>query len=338
MSRVLLLTPSTFGYETRITEAVKHSGHDVRWHDERVGNSLLLKVLTRLRLIRYVPGIVSAHVQRILKAADDLKAEVVFIVNPETLKGPDYQLIRKALPEARIVIYKWDSIRQKPLDEETFQWVDDIYSFDPEDCQQDSRLMHWPLFHCHQTDIINQDASGRDYKYDFAFVGSAHLRRIKLLATFEKTLKAEQRPYFFLLVSPSPIHHVLFLFARRWFGYSGTLTLQQLAYPDYLTVIEQSRCILDVEFQRQSGLTMRTVEVIFSGTPLMTTNPSLKGYEFYDRERMFFMDEHKIDVPRQTPTEQQIDLTLFEKHSITNWASVIIDGAKGLTWNGSQWT
>lgn len=335
MSRVLILSPSTFGYERRITAAVGEVGHDVLWHDERIGNSITVKVLTRLRLVRFVPGFMAFHVNKIISAAKSIDAETILIVNPETLRTIDYRKVREAFPNSRIVIYKWDSLKQKPLDEETYKWVDAIYSFDPDDCKKDHRLKHWPLFHCHKA---RQEPNEQPtYQYDFAFVGSAHLRRIKLLAKAERQLNAAQRPYFFKLVSPSPFHHLIFVIARKWFGYTSDLSLKALDYSDYLNVISQSRCILDVEFQRQSGLTMRTIEVVFSGTPLATTNTELKHYEFYDANRMFFLDEDKLMMPSLENADQLVDEELYNKYSITNWVNLVLEGKTKLTWEDGQW-
>ncbi len=336
MKKVLLITPSTFGYEKRITRAIDSLGHQVEWVDERLGNGLVMKILIRLGVVRLLPFIIDAHVKKIISAAQALEADSVFVVNPETLRGKQFAAIREALPDTDLFIYKWDSVHQKPIDDVTFEVADRVYSFDPVDCRNDTRLEHWPLFHDHAAEQ-SPHVSAEDAKYDFAFVGSAHRRRLALLPKLAKKFKEEGRSYYFHLVSPSTVHHIAFVVLRKVYGYEDTLSLTKLDYDKYLEVISQTRCMCDVEFAKQSGLTMRTIEVVFSGTPLWTTNESLKEYEFYSNDRMFLMKEGALEIP-ELPIQSSVTYQkLSEKYSIGNWASIILNGERGLVWTGKSW-
>jgi spore maturation protein CgeB len=55
--------------------------------------------------------------------------------------------------------------------------------------------------------------------------------------------------------------------------------------------------VLDIEHPNQSGLTMRTFEVIASGKKLITTNKKIVEHDFFDPARICVIDRNNPDVP-----------------------------------------
>lgn len=320
--RILLLTPSTFGYETRLREAFERLGHDVEWIDERVGNSVVSKVLTRLGLLRAIPKIVGKHLDRIIERATSIDAERIIIINPETLRGNDFARINASAPNAAIVIYRWDSLAQKPIDEEAFTAASAVYSFDPEDCDNDARLRHLPLFHSHTEKPEARAGGPKDY--DVSFVGTAQLRRIQVLGRLSQALERADRPYLFYLKTQSLVHHAIFWIAAKIYGYHGILTQQAMPYAELLQVIDQSAAVVDIEFHRQSGLTMRTFEVVFSGMPLLTTNSIIKRYEFFADAPIHVLQGPDVALPEFTTQDENGIGRFFEKYSIDRWADTLV--------------
>ena len=321
--RILLLTPSTFGYETRLREAFERLGHDVEWIDERVGNDVVSKVLTRLGLLRAIPTIIGKHLDRIIGRAKSIDAERVIIVNPETLRGKDFAQIKAGVPNAPLVIYRWDSLAQKPIDDEAFAAANAVYSFDPEDCDNDARLRHLPLFHGHAEKPEARADCPKDY--DVSFVGTAQLRRIQMLGRLCRQLKSSERPYLFYLKTQSPIHYAIFWVAAKIFGYNGVLSKNAMPYDRLLQVIDQSAAVVDIEFHRQSGLTMRTFEVVFSGMPLLTTNANIRRYEFFADAPIFVFDESSSDLPDFSSLKGSGIEPYFDKYSIDHWAKTLAE-------------
>lgn len=320
--RVLLLSPSTFGYEARIREAFERVGHDVVWMDERVGNDVMSKTITRLGLLRAIPGAVRGRVYKIIARAQSFKADALIVINPETMRGGDFATIREALPNVQIVVYRWDSLAQKPIDDQTFAAANAVYSFDPVDCESDIRLRHLPLFHSHNEppkprSIVNKT-------FDFCFVGTAQPRRIRTLGRLCAMLEAEGRPYLFFLKTQSPLHHLYFRVYAYLHGYCGILSRQSMPYEQVLAVIEDSAVTLDIEFGRQSGLTMRTLEVAFSGVPLLTTNRSVERYDFFSERPILIFDEEGGGLPDTTGLGERSGTAYFKKYHIETWARTIM--------------
>lgn len=325
--RLLLVTPSTFGYENRLREAFERIGHEVDWIDERIGNDFATKAITRLGILRLVPGVIRRHVDRIISSARTNAVETIVFVNPETLRGPDFARIRASLPRAKLIIYRWDSLVQKPIDEEIFSAANAIYSFDPMDCECDRRLRHLPLFHSHKATPRGDSAKGQ--KYELSFVGTAQIRRLQVLGRLCHALEREGRSYRFFLKTQSPLHHIFFWLAAKRYGYRGQLSQVGMPYEELLQVIEQSAAVVDIEFQRQSGLTMRTFEVVFSGMPLVTTNPRINLYDFSEAAPIAVFDQDDRSLPSWDKKTDKSLQPFFKKYSIDNWARTLVKMEEG---------
>ncbi|MEO0359186.1 MAG: hypothetical protein AAF386_13025, partial [Pseudomonadota bacterium] len=297
--RVLLITPSTFGYENRIEAALRDAGHVVDRIDERFGNDFVSKVAIRLGLARYVPGRLMAHVHKIINQAQALQADTILLLDPETLQGPELEQIMAAVPQAELIIYTWDCAARKPISRQMLDLAAAAYSFDPVDCVQTRDLRHLPLFHTHDTFPDQTDA---DLIYDFSFIGTARVNRLLMLRRLEKILLRQGQPYFFYLYTQSLYHQLVYRILGWIVGFQSPISRSAVPYSDYLKTIAQTRCVVDIEFADQSGLTMRTFEVVFAGKGILTTNPTLEGYDFYDPARM------KIMVPGQTDLPASQDL------------------------------
>ena len=74
-------------------------------------------------------------------------------------------------------------------------------------------------------------------------------------------------------------------------GEGWLLTHEWLDYTDYLALVLQSRCLLDLYQAIQTGFSLRVMEHIFFGRKLITNNPALRQAEFYHPNNIFILGE-----------------------------------------------
>jgi len=67
------------------------------------------------------------------------------------------------------------------------------------------------------------------------------------------------------------------------------MTREWLCYPDYLQLVAQSRCLLDLYQRIQTGFSLRVMEHIFFGKKLITNNPTIKQAKFYHPNNVFLL-------------------------------------------------
>ena len=330
MANVLLISPRLFGYETRIQDAMIQLGHTVHWQDERLGNGFWDKTLTRFGLMHLFKSRIAGFVSELKGVIDQRDIDTVVIVCPETLRGVELAALKAHKPSLKIVAYAWDTQTQKPIDDKTHQVVDVAYSFDLEDCEKDSRLVHMPLFH--SVDVPAPKEVTSDKTYDFSFIGSGRMRRIVVLAELEKAVeRAGKNAYFYIYAQSYP--HYLFFRLLQWkTGYKGQISREKVGYTTYLDVAQNSACVVDIEFAAQSGLTMRTIETVFARRPLLTTNAIAERYDFAAHGGIAILNEGNISVEDMDLATPDWPDTMFEAYHLRNWSKNLVECVKDISY------
>ena len=60
-----------------------------------------------------------------------------------------------------------------------------------------------------------------------------------------------------------------------------------------------SKAVIDTPLPLQSGLTMRTLEVLSSKTKLITTNDFIENYNFYNKNNIYIIKKESSIVPEE---------------------------------------
>jgi hypothetical protein len=323
-SRILLIIPNFHGYEDKLSAALEDMGHQCLRVDERPGNGFWLKALARLRLLQRVKPLIDAHVERIVENAQSFDPEIVLVVNAETLKAREIKRLRRAFPQARFLLYMWDSSAKKDVGVALIQCFDRAYSFDPVDSRNIPGLVHLPLFHSHKQMELPTTAGGSDHDYDFSFVGTARLRRLRELSRIAAGLRQSGRPYLFYLYAASAAQYAMFRVAARMVGYRDTLTRVSMPYEQYANVTMRSRCIVDIEQSDQNGLTIRTIEAVFSGRPLVTSNCNIGQYDFAGDLAVSTIEPGPEGLMVPNYRDVSSFEGYFEKYGIRSWLGAIL--------------
>jgi hypothetical protein len=100
---------------------------------------------------------------------------------------------------------------------------------------------------------------------------------------------------------------------------------------DIANIFATSRCILDSAQAGQSGLTMRTFEVLGAKKKLITSNPTIEEYDFYNPTNIYIYKQgQSIDFSNDffTKPYEEIPTDIYEKYSITAWAKALLSASK----------
>ena len=94
--------------------------------------------------------------------------------------------------------------------------------------------------------------------------------------------------------------------------------------------MNQSKAVLDIQFSSQIGLTMRSIECIGMGVKLITTNTSIRKYDFYNENNILIIDRENpiIDWDFLDKQYEEIEEKIYEKYSLKNWIDVILTDKK----------
>lgn len=94
------------------------------------------------------------------------------------------------------------------------------------------------------------------------------------------------------------------------------------------SIVENSKIILDIQDPKQSGLTMRTIEMIGMKKKLVTTNRDIQNYNFYCPENICIIDRDSPEIPDEFVCAKyhDFDSDIYEEYSIDNWLRRIFNG------------
>ena len=172
-------------------------------------------------------------------------------------------LIRMNFPISKIIFYFWNPIENATTVDLIKPFVDKLVTFDKLDS------INYEIIHLDQF-FWKIQIPKKNISNDFIFVGQAK-NRLKSLENLYTSIKNENLKSYF---------HVI---RNNRFQKSNVinLTSKYLNYSDYLNMLIQAKCIIDVNQTGQEGLTLRPMESIFFGKKLVSNNNSLLRYDFY---------------------------------------------------------
>jgi hypothetical protein len=318
--KILLFAPKWLGYEKEIYTKLENLGASVMYFDERPGNTFLTKALIRLNK-RIIANRTYNYYKNILKLTNLVQYDYILIVNIEAMTSSVLMELRKQQPMAKFILYMWDSILNKKNTVELLKYFDRTFSFEKKDCLKINLLQFLPLFY---SDNYKQNGTQltKKTKYDFCFIGTIHSDRYTILKKLQQK-QLKDAAWFLYMFFPSPL-----LFLRKKIIDSKFRSakikefhftpINQIRTRDY---IFESKIIVDIQHPNQEGLTMRTIEAIGAQKKLITTNPNIVNYDFYDSNNIFILDRENPEISDEFISSQYVSLPIhiYNKYSIDSW-------------------
>lgn len=318
--KILFFAPAFFNYENVITDKMREMGAIVDIYNVRAITSAWDRALLKIS-----PKIFSRKSQKyyedIIKKNRNKDYDYILIVKCDMTPVKILQQLRREYPNAKLCLYLWDSVNNIPGITEKFKYFDILHSFDLNDCDKYTELKFRPLFFADQfrKELKNDDV----YKYDISFLGTIHSDRYSVIKKVQNIAKALNLScYWFLYLQSRFIYFFYALTKREFWGTSPTIfSFHKMSAVDIARTVEQSKIILDIQHPKQTGLTMRTIEMIGMNKKLITTNTSIAKYDFFDKRNIAIIDRKKVNIPREflnssyTPLQSNV----YERYSLKNW-------------------
>jgi len=319
----LLISPRTFGYESAITEAIKASGGQAYFIDERPGNDFLTKGIIRLNSNLLRNRIERYYREQFGILDPALAFTRIVVISPEALNIEIVKKMRHKFPKSELVLYMWDSIRNKTgtNNETLLPYFDRVLSFDQSDCAYYKEMKFRPLFFCKEYATL--PSIDEESEYDISFIGTVHSDRMAVCERVNAlAVRQGLRTFFHLYLSNRKIFWIMKATnpGMRHRKISD-LSFNSLGPDKVREIVRKSRCVLDIQHPGQLGLTMRTIEVLGARRKLLTTNPAIKTYDFYAKNNIHIIDRDSIEFARDfvTGSYLPLDASTYAKYSIDGW-------------------
>lgn len=317
--KVLFIAPRYFGYENDIISAIEEKGAQVYFVQENIdATELRFKILNklpyklRIRLIQnhFIKKFKEFHENKII-------FDYIFCVRIDSFDVVILSQLKKLYPNAHYICYFWDSIKNLRNPKVITDFFDKIFTFD----KNDSKQQGWsfcPLFYNNKykqcLDYANQDI-------DVLFVASLLPERA-VFYTKLKTIcdKHKLRLYAYFTVNP----YLLIANMQKYFNIPlSIIHFKGLSQIELVNLFSMSKVIMDCSSLSQSGLTMRTIECVGAKKKLITTNPAIKEYDFYNEDNILFIDDNSIDKNvvdfLSNGIYKELENDIYRYYSIDKW-------------------
>jgi hypothetical protein len=314
--KILFLCPLFFNYHKKLMRAMESMGAQVDYYDERPSNTFLSKALLRINR-NFVTVQVKRHYEEITSKIKDKKYDYVFICQAEATPKSFLRDVRKMNPGAKLVLMLWDSVANKVNTLEKLDLFDEVFSFDKKDCDQFG-LTFRPLFFDKEYEELAQEES--ELIYDLFFVGTVHSDRYLILNEVRQQFEKNNLNVFYFLYIPSKIMYYQRKLLTSELQGSQITDFSFVGLPsEQLTAkLKQSKAVVDIQHPKQTGLTMRTIEMLGANKKIITTNTDIQHYDFYHPNNICIVDRNSVVVPTEFMTTPyvHVDDQVKERYSI----------------------
>lgn len=327
--KLLLIMPKFFNYPRLITEELNRMGYEVDFFDDRPSTNTWVKAAIRINK-KLIQTYIKKYFDEVMKTVSSKKYDVVFLISGQSLPFSEDMIahIKESQPQAKFVLYQWDSQTNFPYIKRVQHFFDKCYSFDRKDTEETPTLKFLPLFYSRVYEELGAK-NKKDFKNDFCFIGTAHPKKYKFIKMMSEQLKAVYPKQFIYFFFPSPIvyfYRKVMNKELRGAKYSE-FHYEPLTGQKMNDVYEASRCVLDSAQAGQLGLTIRVLEALGAKKKLITTNEDIVNYDFYRPENIYVYEGH-IDLDNVFFKEEykEVDKEIYEKYSLRSWLKKIVEG------------
>jgi len=289
---ILLISVKFFNYEVLIKNELEKMEATVTLFDERPSNSFLSKAIIRIKKEMYSVKI-NQYFNEIIEKIKHKKYDYFLLIKGEATPKFFLDFLKANNPGIKFIFYTYDSFKNNSNGLEILSHFDDKFTFDSQDAVR-YQMSFRPLFFAQDYGDLN--GSNKNFQYDLAFIGTAHSDRYSISEKAKAWCNAHQLKMFTFYYSPSKL---LFKYRRvtdknfKNFDYNK-ISFNSLSHHKIVDVYKNTKVILDINHPGQDGLTMRTFETLGAGRKLITTNPKIKKYPFYDSQNIYIIEREEI--------------------------------------------
>ncbi|QUM83595.1 hypothetical protein [Moritella sp. 28] len=321
--KIGVLCPRFFDYQDIIENGIIEEGAEVVIFDERPSNSFLMKFSLRMGFRWLVYPMIFFYYYKIFKSFLLRDIDTLLVINPESV--PIWFLkYLKSSTNVKLVLYMWDSFNNKKYARKLIRFMDRAYSFDIEDARKTEGMEFLSLF------FIKDDSNAlaEKTKYDIVFIGTLHSDRYNFIKEIERQALAESLNVFVFIYVPNKIYfYVRRIFDRRFRCVDvNDVSFSPLKHSDNLDIMNSANAILDVQHPSQKGLTMRTIESLGAKKKLVTTNESVKSFDFFHPDNILVMDREKpnLNLTFLRKPIRELPEDVYLKYSLSQWLYILL--------------
>ena len=146
-------------------------------------------------------------------------------------------------------------------------------------------------------------------------VGKSHRERLKIVNRIYRKYKGKYKFFVYLYSNEEGLDTSLPVFTVK------------LPYDEYISVLQKSKCVLDIAIHGQKGPTTRFNDALSTKTKVMTTNRNIRKYP-YCTSNILILNKYTLSIPA-TFLDSPYDETDLQYMTLVLWAKSLLTEKDG---------
>lgn len=213
---------------------------------------------------------------------------------------------KKQQKQLKIIWWYWNKVVSLDHPDAVSEKDCEKWSFDKADCQR------YHMKYNTQYYFKSFELPKVPIKHDVYYLGSDG-GRLKQIIEIEKLLKQQGiTTDFHILVSQIP---------KEMEAYQDSFLTKKVAYQENLKHIAESKGILEILREGQSGQTLRPLEALFFQKKLITNDTQIKNYAYYHPHNIFILGEDRLEELSEFLDKPFVPIAseIVEKYDCQKW-------------------
>lgn len=217
----------------------------------------------------------------------------------------------------KMIAYQWDGLKRTPEIYQKIGYFDKFYCFNPSDVDQ-QKVFFASNFYFDIPAPVIPDSSLQDIYYLGRYLPERVQPIIPLLNALD-TLKATGELIFLIDGACDD-------FKQEYPQNIVKCTKTPISYQENLEKTVAAKMILDLKLKEHDGLSFRFFEALHYQKKIITTNQTVKNYDFYFPENIFIFGEDDLERLEDFMANPYVALPndILKKYQFKNWFKTII--------------
>lgn len=309
--KVLLISSYIFGYMDFAVEEMKRQGHEVEvlyYEDAPLKfeyNNIFHKISAGIGKLFGENAKKKAREEALKKRFRGKSFDYTLIIHGQYLNQETHVFLKSI--SKKYVTYFFDSLTKMPEQRKLAHYFDEVFSYEPEDCKSESYTFI-PNFIA--TDKLRSDS----HKHQI-FNISAYDHRWNKLNRLAEYLHQHKIDFKFIIFSKKRKSFKLF-----------SVTTAKLPISEIEDYIRDCKIMVDIQRKDQKGLSFRPFEALGNHKKLITNNPEIKKYDFYNENNILVINPEDIHIPKEflASNYQEVPADIYKKYTVETWVKTIL--------------
>lgn len=278
---------ATKHYGAAIQKELERRGAIVSNYDERPSQKTTTKIIVRLFKKR-IPQIFDKYISRVISDNKEVRFDYILICRGEAFSKLTINHLREAFPGVKVILYLWDIIKYCDK-RDIIPYCDSVFSFDPEDAQNNQMKFRPTFFVDDYLGVKNNKI-----RNDIVFIGTVYPPRQKSIRKLTTFFKKQGYRFYRYMYVPSFIIYIRNLVKGFPFFRLNEVQFKPLSIKETVNLLSESKALLDVNPPIQKSLSTRPYEAMAARRKYITTNKEIIKYDFYNPNNIIIID---IEAP-----------------------------------------